>query len=337
MKKLGGVLAVCAAVGGCGPSLEKSNAPATASAACRALHGVSATRSARCLGGAQADWEAYMASQDDCAAYDRHVAQHQVAYVPAGWDACVAEYDGPCDKMISNCFYEILHGLVADGQHCQDTEVCGTYSACFSVSGATCGEVCVRAPKENEACGLHCDNSGTPCIDLPVCFFDLSCQNGICAKVKTTGAACGGGDPLPCSITQHCTADPADPASTGTCQPRAPGGPCHVDNDCPGTEFCLAGTCTIRRALGQSCADAPEGCVPWTVCDAGGVCALAGRPDFPCAPFPGSPGFSTCSTGTCSGALCVANASPGDACGVATCTPGSSCDSGTLTCVACPP
>ena len=39
--------------------------------------------------GAQADWEAYMAGQEDCAAYDRHVAQHQVAYVPAGWDACV--------------------------------------------------------------------------------------------------------------------------------------------------------------------------------------------------------------------------------------------------------
>ena len=120
MKKIGGVLAVCVAIGGCGSSLEKSNAPATASAACRALHGVSATRSARCLGGAHADWEAYIASQDDCAAYDRHVAEHQVEYVPAGWDACVAEYDGPCDKILSNCFYEILHGLVADGQHCQD-------------------------------------------------------------------------------------------------------------------------------------------------------------------------------------------------------------------------
>ena len=148
-----------------------------------------------------------------------------------------------------------------------------------------CGEVCVRTPKENEACGLYCDDSGTPCVDVPICVFDTSCQNGICVKRKVTGTACGGGDPVPCSNVQHCTADPADPTSTGTCQPRTAGGPCHVDNDCPDTEFCLAGTCTVRRALGQSCADADLGCVPWTACDANGVCAVAGRPDFPCAPF----------------------------------------------------
>ena len=140
MKKISGVLAVSVVLGGCGLSPTKSNVPATASEACSALHRVSATRSARCLGGAQADWEAYAASQDDCAAYDRHVAERQIEYVPAGWDACVAELDGPCDKVLSNCFYEILHGLVADGQHCQDTEVCGTYSVCIGIGGPTCGQ-----------------------------------------------------------------------------------------------------------------------------------------------------------------------------------------------------
>ena len=170
----------------------------------------------------------------------------------------------------------------------------------------------------------------------------MSCQNGICVKTKVTGTACGGGDPVPCSNVQHCTADPADPTSTGTCQPRTAGGPCHVDIDCPNTEFCLAGTCTVRRAVGQSCADADLGCVPWTACDANGLCAVAGRPDFPCAPF-GSPPFLTCSTGTCNatanGTLCVANATVGEACGgAAFCAPGTACDDlGTFTCLACPP
>src|SRR5438045_5440964 len=78
---------------GCGSSsLDKSNAPATASAACVQLHAASAERSTRCLGGAVADWQAYWDSQDDCAAYDRHVAEGKVEYRPAGWDACVAEY-----------------------------------------------------------------------------------------------------------------------------------------------------------------------------------------------------------------------------------------------------
>jgi hypothetical protein len=340
MTKRNGVLvlgATIAAIGGCGSSPARSNAPATASAACMALHEASAQRSVRCLGGAIADWRAYAASQDDCAGYDRNVAEGQVEYVTAGWDACVAEYDGPCDKILSSCFHEVLHGLVADGQPCQEAQVCGTNAACFSVGGATCGDVCARAPKENERCGLHCDDSGTPCIDLPVCFFDLSCQNGTCVKAKATGAACGAGEPVPCSFVQHCTADPSDPASAGTCQPRAAGGPCHVDADCPDTEFCLAGSCAVRRAPGQSCADAPLSCAAWTVCDAGGVCAPAGRPGLPCAPYPGVPDFLICATGTCDGTLCVASASPGDVCGVGTCASGSACDLLTSTCVACQP
>ena len=344
MKTGNAVLVLVAAIAplcACG-SPAKSNAPATASAACMALHEANAQRSARCLGGALADWRAY-GNQDDCAAYDRRVAEHQLEYVPAGWDACVAEYDGPCDRITNNCFYEILHGLVADGQRCQEDQVCGTLAACFSVGGATCGDVCARAPKENERCGLHCDDSGTPCIDLPICFFDMSCQNGICVKQKGTGAACGGSDPVGCSFVQRCTADPADPTSTGTCQPRLAGGPCHVDDDCPSTEFCLVGpapppgSCTPRRAVGESCSGASQSCVPWTVCDEGGFCAPAGRLGLPCAPFPGVPGFLVCATGTCDGTMCVANASPGGACGVGTCAPGTSCDLLTSTCAACQP
>jgi hypothetical protein len=269
---------VWVALGGCGPSL-RNRAPATASAACRALHGVSATRSARCLGGAQADWEAYMASQDDCAAYDRHVAEHQVEYVPAGWDACVAENDGPCDKIPSPCFWEILHGLVADGQHCQDTEVCGTYSACFAIGSETCGEVRVALEGEGTARRLHCDDSGRrvstsrSASSIRAARTESASREGHRRGLRRRRSA-------PCSFVLHCTADPADPASTGTCQPRAAGGPCRVDNDCPGAGFCLAGTCAVRRP-GASCADATESCVPGPLRRGRRVRALQAGPTSP--------------------------------------------------------
>jgi len=338
-------LVVVATLTGCGSSSppKKSNAPATASAACVQLHAASAARSARCLGGALADWQAYAASQDDCTAYDRHIAEGKVEYRPEGFDACVAGYEVPCDRVLDYCFYEILHGLVPDGQHCQDTEVCGTVSACFALSstgnatGELCGEICVRAGQENEACGLYCGGA-VPCVtEIPLCQSPLVCANGVCVKPKAAGDSCGGGDPVACATFLSCSADPADPQSTGTCQAHTAGGSCRSDQDCIGTEFCLQGTCAARRAVGASCADAPTGCVPWTACDAGGVCVAAGRPDFPCAPFPGVPEFMTCAVGTCFDTLCVANATPGQTCGAAACAVGSACDPASGTCVTCPP
>ena len=323
-------------LGGCGSS-AKSNAPATASAACQELHAASARRSARCLGGALADWQAYATSQDDCAAYDRHVAEHQAEYRPQNWDACVAEYDGPCDQAMSNCFYKILHGLVADGQHCQDTGVCGTYSACLLIEGGTCGEICVRAAIENEACGLYCGGA-TPCLDIPFCATDLTCVDGTCVHGKQGGNPCGGADTVACEFPYSCSV-PLGVAGTssGTCVPQVPAGQCRVDADCVGTEFCLQGTCAGRRALGQSCADAPSSCVPWTVCDASGVCLAAGRPGLPCAPYPGVPEFLICAVGTCFNNACVAGAGAGGSCNATACAPGTSCDATTLTCTACPP
>jgi hypothetical protein len=339
-RRSGGALlaATLAALGGCGSSSSKSNAPATATAACVQLESARAHRSARCQGGALADWQAYALSQDDCAAYDRHVAEHQAEYRPGNWDACLAEYEAPCDRVVSNCFYEILHGLVADGQHCQDTGVCGTYSACFLVSGGACGEVCVRAAVEGEACGLYCGGA-TPCLDIPFCATDLACSNGVCVKTKAGGASCGGSDPTPCEFPFYCTVDLADPqASGGVCTARQPGGFCHVDADCVGTEFCLQETCTVRRLLGESCADAPSSCVPWTACDTVGVCVAAGKPGLPCATFPGSPDFPTCSIGTCFDNMqCTASANAGGSCSAAACAPGSSCDQINVKCLACGP
>jgi len=332
--------AALVALGGCGSPTAKSDAPATASAACVHLHAANAARSARCLGGAVADWEAYWAQQDDCAAYDRHVADGKAEYRPQGWDACVAEVAGPCDHLVSNCFWEILHGRVADGQRCQDTGVCGTYSACFdpTLTGPACSTVCIRAGNENETCGLYCGGP-SPCnADIPLCAPGLACASNVCVKMKAAGAGCGAADPVPCGTFLSCSADPSDPQSTGTCQAHVTGGSCRDDSGCLGTEFCLLGTCTVRRNVGESCADAPNGCVPWTACDATGICAAAGRPGLPCAPFPGNPGFLTCAVGTCGvDNVCVANATPGESCNGAACSLGAACDSSSLTCVACPP
>jgi hypothetical protein len=322
--------------GGCG-SATTSNAPATAAAACSQLNAASAARSARCVGGALADWRAYQDSQNDCAAYARHVAEGKVEYRPQGLAACLAEYEGPCDQIISNCYWDVLHGLVPDGQRCQDTEVCGTFSACLEMTTLipSCGAVCLRGAREGETCGLYCGGA-TPCNDIPFCMPPSVCANNVCVKAKAAGDSCGASDPIACGPFLSCTADPADPLSTGTCQAHVAGGTCGTDVDCIGTEFCLQGTCAVRRHLGESCADVQTSCEAWTACDVGGHCAAAGRPGQACAPYPGVPGYMTCSVGVCpDGLTCVPYAGAGASCTPLTCAPGNECDATAQTCVAC--
>jgi hypothetical protein len=325
-----------AALAGCGSSPTKSSTPATANAACVQLHTAAAARAVRCNGGAAADWAAYETAWDDCTTYDRHVAERRVEYRRDLFEACVAEYESACDHTF-NCFYEVLHGVVADGQHCQDTEVCGTNSACFLVSAQTCGEVCVRGGVENEACGIYCGAGGAPCLDFPLCRYDLFCVNNVCVTPKPLGATCGPADPIPCALPGFCTADPADPQSTGTCA-RPGSEPCRADSECPATAYCLQGTCTARRALGAACQDAPTSCEAWTTCGAGGTCVPAGKPGGACLLFNGQPGAGYCLIGACTlDNVCVAFATPGQSCQLTTCVTGSSCDPATLTCVACNP
>jgi hypothetical protein len=329
-----------AALAGCGSSPAKSNAPATARAACNELLAAAAARGARCSGGPVADWMAYEASFQDCAAYEGHVASGEVQYVRDRFEACRAEYDLPCDHAF-NCFYEVLHGLTADGQPCRDTEVCGTDSACFSVDGASCGEVCARAGVENEACGFYCGGT-TPCLAFPFCRYDLVCSgNNVCVKGKNVGATCGGADTVPCAVPAFCTAAPADPQSTGTCTLPVSGGACRADNECLATEFCAQGACAARRGPGGSCSDEPTACATWATCDASsGTCVAAGKPGAACLPFPGSgdPPAGYCWIGLCGlDNMCIATAGPGGSCEQTSCAVGSGCDPATLTCIACAP
>jgi hypothetical protein len=340
-RALSGVMmlgAAAAALGGCGSSLTPPTAPATAVEACLQLQEAGAQRSARCNGGAVADWRAYAQSWDDCTRYTQHILDGQAEYRPQLFEACRAEYDKACDEVGSNCFYEVLHGLVPDGQHCQDQEVCGTYSGCLRLEGGTCSEMCVRLGNENETCGIYCGGT-TPCFELQACGPGLACVNDVCVTTKSVGAPCGGGDLVPCAQPSFCTADPADPQSTGTCKKPVSGGTCRADAECPAIEFCLQGVCAPRLVRGASCSDAPAGCEAWTTCSQStGTCLPAGKPGTPCLLLPPADGFPYCMLGTCGADnMCVANASPGGSCDGTGCAPGSSCDDASLMCVACGP
>jgi hypothetical protein len=332
--------AAIVALAGCGSSPSSSNAPATASAACTELLAASAARGARCSGGPVADWMAYEASFLDCAAYDGHVSAGEVQYMRGKFDACRAEYDLPCEHSF-NCFYEVLHGLTADGQPCRDSNVCGTDSACFSVDGASCGEVCLRGGVENEACGFYCGGT-TPCLDFPFCRYDLVCSgSNVCVKGKSVGATCAAADTIPCAVPAFCTADAADPQSTGTCKLPVPGGACRADNECLATEFCAQGACAARRPAGAPCTGAPTACATWATCDASSAtCIPAGKPGAACLPVPGSddPAAMYCWIGVCAqDGTCIATADRGGSCEQTSCATGTSCDQATLTCVACAP
>lgn len=334
--------AALAALPGCGG--PTSRAPANIVAACMELHTAIAARSARCQGGSVADWLANLDSQEDCSAYAGHVAANQVEYRPAGYAACLAEYDKPCDQPTTFCAYDILHGLVPDGQPCADTEVCGTFSACLvppTGGGGSCGgQVCARLAVENEVCGLWCGGTA-PCLAAGICAPGLACVKAVCVKARGLGESCGPSDPTTCDSLLFCSADPNDPQATGTCQAKTEGGACHFDLDCPGDQFCSLGTCAPRRALGATCADAPTGCMGWNKCDdATATCVVGGRPGQPCVSYPGTTDNGFCIDGSCffdatgMGGTCMAFPGPGDSCLMVPCAQGNICDPTTTTCVA---
>jgi hypothetical protein len=306
-------------------------APATALEACQQLNEAEAQLHARCLGGAVADWRMVAAGSMECTRYARHVAEGSVEYRPEGWAACLAKYNLPCQ--FANpypCYFEILHGKIPDGQHCEDTDVCGTVSACINISAATCGEVCIRLGNENENCGFYC-GATTPCLDYPFCASGLTCVEHVCVKAKGAGDACGGPEQMQCLFGLGCDVDPADTEGFGTCVVLTAGRACLSDGGCLATEFCLGGTCTLRRGAGQTCADAP------TACGGAGTCVRAGHVGEACANWwPGGQSVG-CVNAFCDGTNCQPIATANQSCIGTSCAVGTSCDSSTNTCRACGP
>src|SRR5204863_135360 len=162
-----------------------------------------------CMGGSVVDWLADIDGQEDCNAYAGHVAAHQVEYRPQGYADCLAEYDTPCDQPTTSCAYDILHGLVPDGQPCPVTEVCGTDSACDQVCaqgagtarralGATCADAptgCMTWNRCDDTTGtcVVAGRPGQPCAAYPgspdsvVCFTGACFNNMTCMAFPTRG------------------------------------------------------------------------------------------------------------------------------------------------------
>jgi hypothetical protein len=323
-------------VGACG----SASGPATAKQACIELQEASARRAARCSGGDAADWRAFERSFEDCAVYDKHVADGKVQYQRAEFAACLASLEGPCDRPTPGqpaCRFEVLRGLVADGESCRDSQACGPKSACLMLSGESCGEVCMSLASLGQTCGIYCGGA-MPCFEAAICEYGLACVGNICVKSGDVGQPCGGPQTLTCTLPLFCSADLVnDPTSTGVCTAPVAGGPCRSDSECPQTQFCLDSVCSPRREAGMACVDAPTGCVAWTACDASlGTCVTAGGVGEACAPYPGTPDLPYCFVGTCIVDVCgPAPAAPGQSCVETTCALGSTCDPSTATCVAC--
>jgi hypothetical protein len=327
---------------GCGGGTKSpaTSVPTTAAAACADLHAARAKYDARCAGGTVAAWRAYEDSIEDCAAYARHTTDGKVELRPEGWAACLAKYDQSCEEqpIPYACEYESLHGLVADGEPCTDSAVCGPISACYNLGTDACvASVCVRGGALNEACGIYCGGA-TPCSDIPYCSQGLGCSDGICVEGAALGEACGGPALLPCLPNLACKVDAGSADGSGKCAARMAGGSCAVDYDCPSSQFCDQGTCAPRHAAGASCLGAPTGCAAWTACNPDSlVCQPAGGEGQRCAPFPGNPAYLTCTTGACfDGVTCSPVAHQGQGCAAVACAAGLVCDSAALTCVTCP-
>jgi hypothetical protein len=301
-------LALAAAAGlACGGG-SGSNGPATASEACSTLHAAAAERSARCLGGSPADWLLHIDGIELCATYDDHVRKRLVVYHPERWQGCLDQYARSCgDPDTVTCLYDVLAGQIADGEPCIDGAVCGVTSGCFNFSSVdACGAICANLSQLGETC------------DTWPCAVGLTCVDRICSRLRTAGEVCGGEQAILCAPPLFC--DVTTSGGEGVCATHQAGEVCQADSECSVEQFCLAGACAARRALGMSCDDAPTGCVPWTACD-GSTCVAGGRPGQPCTVLPGTDWPYWCmGIGFCGPyGTCDTYAWPGESCATNSC------------------
>jgi hypothetical protein len=319
---LGAALWVAA---GCGSSRSQLQMQAILDA-CQQVHQALGQAEAACFGGAAADWQALWDQTAPCATYARHVGDGSVTYNAAAVPACTREIQAsPCEAL-STCEYRsVFIGHVADGKACSDSAVCGPQSGCPAYTcdrtcqgggGAALGEACAETYC---AQGLACDIS-----------------RHVCAAPAAAGGPCGGASGLPCQPGLYCkvTDDPTG-GEGGTCATQSSGA-CTTDDECASSQFCHAGSCTRRLAVGAPCGDAQTGCGGFSTCDttsSSPTCVHAGLPGEPCAPFYGFPAL--CLNGSICGDkyTCVSPGQVGDACSGVSCASSLYCNG---SCVACP-
>ncbi len=295
---------------GCGSKSTATSGPSQAALdACQQLHQAEGAASSACYGGSAADWKTYVDGTLPCATYAKHVGDGSVTFDSAALPGCLnAIQSAPCEDP-SQCEWEsVLIGRVADGAPCSDYTVCGPESQCGL---RTCNPTCT--PLGGAALGQ-------PCVGIG-CQQHLACDttNNVCVAYAPEGGGCGGISALPCAAGLYCaaveTGTTGGGALSGACTPFSTG-PCDNDYQCPASQFCYQGNCTLRLGVGAPCGDAQTGCGGFSTCDtasASPTCIHAGLLGEACG---------ICLNGSVCGPAftCVAAGNVGDDCEANTCS-----------------
>jgi hypothetical protein len=311
-----------ATLAACGSS---PNSPPSAMEFCAQERDQTAAFSARCLGGAAADWKAYRDAYGTCARFDELIAAGTVKYHPELASACLAALsaDRACTVPDDLCFVKTFEGLLPANAPCHNDYECPPNGACWAPQefglNACGGSVCVTLG----------DKVGDPCTEIPLCYPGVvTCLAGTCVAYGMNGDRCGLNSEPPCGPGLRC-----DPVSM-KCMALGAGSRCGSDFDCIGTEFCDNGDCRARVPVGSSCNGAPTSCVGWAACNKDTfTCEAGGHPGQPCGSSMGDDSLcidSFCQSNYDGTRTCVAPLELG-----AACTRGSQCASGGCAANAC--
>ena len=235
------------------------------------------------------------------------------------------------------CRAALALGKACTGAHQCESEQCVDGVCCDS----SCGDQC-------EACdipgleGLCSATLGAPTGGRPACAGDGSTCGGSCdgdkrdacrypdQGVMCRAPSCANGTAV---VAGFCNgAGDCPPVETRDCDPYRCGntnclGDCESDSDCVDDQFCQAGICTVKQALGKACSGATgcaSGlCVDGVCCDSActgqcEACNVSGS-EGQCAPVHGLPhgGRPACEhdgsscDGACNGTLRTSCTYPG--------------------------
>ena len=208
-------------------------------------------------------------------AFDNSAAQACLANVRGSVPVCAAIELEPCER--------IYVGTLATGQPCDSSDL-SPANGCAPVSGAVVAcayGVCraARRASQGEQCKRTCYASdqctqvpGEPAFDPATapsswgdCYVDdgLACVGGSCIRAPALGS--------PCLAAQFC--DKGAHCVGGTCEAfPSVGAACGV---CAPDQYCSAGVCAQRSALGSSCAE-DQACASGR-CEANCASATAGQ------------------------------------------------------------